>query len=302
MPDGGYVHVVINPVSGRSGGWEVICDLCRRMEAVGWTVAISRTGRIGDARAAATRACSDGARALVVAGGDGTVSEAASGMVGNGVPILVVPRGTENILAKYYGSALDADLLWQTLREGREIAMDIPVTNGRRFMLLAGIGFDAEVVQRLTRERKGHISYLTYFWPLWRTFWSHAYPHLSVEADGVKVFEGAGLAFVGNVPRYAIGLRILDRASPVDGLLDVCVLHCRRQDQLLQHAVNILRRRHVGGRDVIYTQARRVRVQAREQRVPLQLDGDFAGWLPEGAEFEITGVRARFLVRRDWRG
>lgn len=259
---------------------------------------IRRTERAGDARAAAAQACAENARALVVAGGDGTVSEAVDGMTGEGVPILVVPRGTENILAKYFKTITDPESLWRTLQEGHEIRMDIPAMNGRRFMMIGGIGFDADAVWRLSRERKGHISYLTYFWPLWRTFWSHRYPSFLVEADGAVVFEGQGLAFVGNVPRYAVGLRVLDRAAPDDGLLDVCVFRCRRPDQLLRHAVRVLWRRHIGCTDVTYTQARQVRVRVRGRSMPLQLDGDFAGWLTETADFEMTGAQARFLVRR----
>lgn len=293
----GEVHVVINPVSGRSGSRVVLWELCRRIQATGRTIVVCRTRKAGDAQLAARRACLAGASALLVAGGDGTISEAVGGMRDRGVPILIVPCGTENILAKYLGSALDVESLWRTFLDGREIVMDVPTMNGRCFMLLGGIGFDAEVVSRLSRERKGHISYLTYFWPIWRTFWGHPFSRLSVVADAKTVFDGPGLAFVGNVPRYAIGLRILERARPNDGLLDVCVMRCERPDQLLGHAVNVLARRHVGRDAVVYVQARRVRISAPEEPVPIQLDGDLHGWLP--AEFEMTSLQVRFRIRPD---
>ncbi len=223
------------------------------------------------------------------------MSEAVRGMEGDGVPILVVPQGTENILAKYLGIRAEADWLWRALVDGSESTLDVPVMNGRPFLLIGGIGFDAEVVRRVTLTRGGHITYLSYFWPLWRTFWGDSFPAISVEVDGQPVHEGPAMVFVGNVPRYAVGFRILEKAVPADGLLDVCVLPCRWQGGVLRHAANVLLRRHLGSRGVVYTQARRVRVWAR-QPVPVQLDGDVAGWLP--AEFEMPGKRVRFLVAR----
>jgi diacylglycerol kinase family enzyme len=211
--------------------------------------------------------------------------------------MLVVPLGTENILARYLGARLDAAWLWQVIYKGAQIALDVPSMNGRPFLLIAGMGFDAEVVRRLDEVRRGHISYWSYVRPIWRTFWGHPFSSVSVEADGSPLYEGPGMVFVGNVPRYAIGLRILDRAVPDDGLLDVCVMRCSWQGPLLWHTLNVLLRRHARSRAVVYRQARQVRVWS-EKPVPVQVDGDVGGWLP--AEFEMTGKQVRFLVAPGW--
>jgi diacylglycerol kinase family enzyme len=68
---------------------------------------------------------------------------------------------------------------------------------------------------------------------------------------------------------------------------------------LLRHALNTLLGRHVGTRGVIYEQARRVRVWS-EEPVPVEIDGDLAGELPQ--EYAVADYRARFLVGRDWQG
>jgi diacylglycerol kinase family enzyme len=230
---------------------------------------------------------------LVVVGGDGTVSEAAGGMDGAGVPMLVLPSGTENVLAKYLGSTLDAERAWRVLQAGREVAFDVPMMNGRRFLLMGGVGFDAECVRRVAAGRGGHIGYWDYFWPIWRTFWECRYTEISVVADGDLIFEGSGLAYVGNIPRYAVGLKILRDAVPDDGLLDVCILACRGRMGVLRHAWNVWRQRHVGREGVIYRRARNLRISAGEP-VPVQLDGDLAGGLP--AEFVMTSARVRFLI------
>jgi YegS/Rv2252/BmrU family lipid kinase len=301
------IQVVVNPVAGSAGSRRVLDELCRRIRDAGWSVRIQATQGPGDARKVAAGCRREEVRALVVAGGDGTVSQVAAGIADGGVPILVVPGGTENIVAKYLRTRLDAEWLWNILRQGREVAFDLPAMNGRRFLILAGIGFDAEVAHRLARDRVRHITHLSYFWPTWRTYWNHRFARLSVEADGAPLYEGPGLVFVGSLPRYAGGLRILHHARPDDALLDVCILQCRRRSTLWRHALNIFLRRHIGGGSVVYRQARHVRVRPAESAlndaaqttaVPVQLDGDPAGSLP--ADFEMTPHQARFLVAADW--
>lgn len=318
----GEIRFIVNPVSGRFGNRALVEAFRRRAEAAGRAVTVQRTAGTGDAEAMAREAFAAGVAALVVVGGDGTVREVVNGMTDGGPPILVVPSGTENILAKYLGIRRDAEWLWQVLCEGREIELDVGVhwggdsavekaardgcPTGRRFLLIAGAGFDAEVVRRLTLERKGHITYWSYFWPVWRSFWSYRQPQVFVEADDRVIFDGRGLVYVGSIPRYAVGMRLLARAVAADGLLDVCVFQCCKSNAvlggrvtLLRHALNTFLGRHVGTRGVIYAQARRVRVWSKE-RVPVEIDGDLAGELPQ--EYGVADFRARFLVGRDWQG
>lgn len=215
----------------------------------------------------------------------------------SGSPILVVPSGTENILAKYLDVRGNAERLRQILHDGKAVSLDLALRDRRPFLLVAGIGFDAEVVRRLAEDRDGHISYLSYSAPLWRTFWSYRHPQVSVEADGAVVFEGRGMVFIGNVPRYALGLQLLQKASPFDGLLDLCVFECTSQAGLLRHSLNVLLRRHVGTEGVVYRQARNIRVWSKEA-IDVELDGDFAGSLP--ATFEILPAAVQFQVAANW--
>jgi len=275
----------------------VLEALIQRLRDSGRQVRVETTTGPGHAGRVAERCCREDVGCLIVSGGDGTISEAVSGMCGEGVPVLVVPSGTENVLAKYMGLRLDPDWLYQVLDHGREIRFDVPVCNGRRFLLMAGVGFDAEAVRLVSQRRRGHLSYLSYLGPLWQAFWHYRHPHLTIEADGETIFEGPGLALVGSVPRYALGLRILRRAIPDDGLLDVCAMACDSRITLIRHALKALLGRHDGGDDVVYRQARRVRIVS-DERVPVQIDGDVAGWLP--ADLEIAPQAARFMVSEEW--
>jgi YegS/Rv2252/BmrU family lipid kinase len=261
-------------------------------------VDVYRTEGAGDARRFAG-ALDSGLSAVIVAGGDGTVSEVADGLLDHPVPIALLPTGTENLLARELGYRADVDSLWQLLQAKCVCKMDVGEVNGRRFLIVTGIGFDADVVNRLVRERQGHITHLSYFWPLWRTFWQYRFPPVRVTVDGSAVHDGPGLVFVGNVNRYALGLQILPRANWADGKLDVCVFPCTGQGELLWHSLLTAVQYHVSQAGVVYLQGRDILVESPE-RVQLEIDGDPAGVLP--ARYSVLPGGARFLLPPDGQG
>ncbi|QOJ03808.1 MAG: diacylglycerol kinase family lipid kinase [Planctomycetia bacterium] len=321
------VIVIINPVSGRTRGDHALMHLFRRLRTVGADLDVFRTTAPGDARRWGRQAAASRADLVIVAGGDGTVSEvvcglreadgpAQDGQASALPPLLIAPRGTENVLAKYLGLRLDGNLLAEAALNGRAQEIDLGLCNGRPFMLVAGVGFDAEVVRRVHAVRRRHLDYGAYFWPLWRTFWSYRHPVICVDVDGRRVFAGPGLAIAGNIPRYAMGLRILRDARPDDGLMDVCIFAVRSRRGLIHHAVRAALARHVGRPDVVYRQGRVVRIDAanephgaamdsahRSQHASpapcVEMDGDPCGELP--IELEVIPRGARFIVPQGWR-
>ena len=286
------IQFIVNPVSGSRRNTTEVLALARRLRADGDYVDIHSTRCAGDARRFAETVPAD-VDVVVTVGGDGTISEVVHGLIEHPIPVVVMPTGTENLLAREFGLRADAHLLYETIQANCRQWIDVGVVNGRHFMIIAGVGFDAEVVHRLVRQRKGHITYMSYFWPLWRTFWGYRYPVIRVTADGQTVFEGRGLAFVGNIGRYAIGLRILLNAVCDDGRLDLCVFPCRWQGTLAFHALWVVRKKHVGWDGVVYRSCREILVETRE-KLALQVDRDPAGFLP--ARFSVMPRRGIFLV------
>ncbi len=245
--------------------------------------------------AARLAAQSDDADVIVVAGGDGTINDVVNGLKGRGTPLVVVPLGTENILAKEFGFPATADAVVRRALEGRPLTIDAGSVNARRFLIVVGVGFDAEVVHRLADVRKGHISHATYLGPLLSAFARHEFPRLIVEVDGLRVFESRGLALIGNLSRYSMGLRILNRASPDDGLLDVCALPCGSRGRLLMHAFDLARGRHTErtGEGVVYARGARIRIDSPDA-APVEVDGEPAGALP--VECRVHPGDVRLLV------
>ncbi|HNQ25076.1 MAG TPA: diacylglycerol kinase family lipid kinase [Phycisphaerae bacterium] len=272
------VVAIVNPVSGRGNAGPLLRAVEQDLRRAGASLAVEVTREAGHG-AELARQVAPHVDALLIAGGDGTVSEVVNGLAGHRVPLLILGSGTENLLAKQFGMPTDPARVAAALLYGTPTLTDVGSVNERRFLAVVGVGFDAEVVQRLARVRRGHIDYFEYFWPIWRTFWAHRFPWLRVEMEGACVFEGRGLAIVGIIPRYSLGLRILQHARHDDGLLDVCVFPCASRGQLCIHALNVALRRHTKHAGVVYRQCRSVSITSPD-RVPVEVDGDAAGYLP----------------------
>ncbi len=287
------LHVIVNPVSGRRRHRRIVRTFLERVVETARSFRYTITRGPGDAARAAEAACRASADTLIVAGGDGTIREAASGMIGDGVPMLIVPTGTENVVAKHLGLRLDEDHLEDALLHGGVTPFDIGRCRGHGFLMGVGVGFDAEVVRRLALARKGHISYWSYVKPILGALLSFRPPRLHVETDGELLFEGRGQLHVGNISRYACGQSILRGASPEDGLLDACVLAYESRARLLWHAGTVLSGGHIGLPGVHYRQFRRL-VVTSDEPAPVQIDGDAFGMTP--VEIDLNARRVSLIV------
>ena len=300
------VHVIINPHSGYCGHELLLADLRAAMREANMEPVEYTTRGPADAIQYA-RQIADVAEIAVVWGGDGTVNEVTTGLAGSNVPILACPVGTENLLAKQLKIPSNPRDIVEVIQTGQIVDCDVGIINDRNFLLIIGVGFDGEVVRRLSAERAGHISHLSYFWPIWRTFWEHNFPRMRIIADGEEIFDDFAMVFVGNISRYAVGLRICRDARIDDGLLDLVIFTCRQQTGLLLHAAWTLLRLHPLKGNVIYRQVKNMRIET-DSPVPSQMDGDVGPSTP--LDISIAPERVKLLIPRrragwdlwPWRG
>jgi YegS/Rv2252/BmrU family lipid kinase len=291
-PSDGYIMYIVNPKSGASSGKFVCRRFHRYLTDQGYEVRLHLTTSLAHAGELASKAASDPHCALVVgAGGDGTIREVAHGLEGADTPLLIVPCGTENLLANELGFDWRLETLIKAFEGGVIKPLDLGTANGKCFASIAGFGFDAAVVDRVTRQRTGHINHFDYVQPLWRTFWSHAFDPMKVVVDDEEIFDGRGLVFVGNISRYAIGLQLLPYADFGDGLLDVCIYRCAGRVHLVKHAILTVLKLHASCRDVIYRQGRCITVSSASENVKAEVDGDPGPSLPVNIEVVPGAVR-----------
>lgn len=229
---------ICNPISGRCSSLPRVLRLRQALRAAGADLQIHSTTHAGHATTLASETATD-TRAIIVVGGDGTLCEVANGLRGRETPVALLPAGTENLLARSLGLPADVHEATAALMSLCVRQRDAAEVNGRIFLAVAGVGFDAECVERLCRKRSGHIVHTSYFVPIWRTFFEHRFPRLRIVADGALAFEGPGLIVFGLVNRYAVGLPVLPGADPTDGLLDIAIFPCRSRRQLLRCAVSV---------------------------------------------------------------
>ncbi|MBE0536173.1 MAG: diacylglycerol kinase family lipid kinase [Phycisphaerae bacterium] len=291
-PNDGYIAYIVNPKAGASSGKDMVREFKDYLSGQKYDVRTSITKSLSHAGQLAHTAVNDSGCAMVVAsGGDGTIREVVHGMQGAEIPVLIIPCGTENLLANELGFDERTSTLIKAFEGGCVRPLDLGNAEGRCFTSIAGFGFDADVVKRVMDSRQGHINHMDYFWPIWRTFWGHHFPVFNVTIDDEELFEGRGLVFVGNISRYAVGLQILHRADYGDGLLDLCVFKCTSRPRLAKHSALTLLKVHAGRRDVLYRQGRTIHVSTPEAGVYSQFDGDPGPPLPVTIELIPHAVR-----------
>jgi diacylglycerol kinase (ATP) len=295
-PDDGYIAYIVNPKSGASSGEKLPgWRFEEYLDGKGYDVRVSITRSLDHACELATNAANDTDCSMaVVVGGDGTVREVAHGLESSNKPLLIVPGGTENLLANELGLDKSLKTLMQTFEAGFTRELDLGNANGRCFTSIAGFGFDGEVVAGVSRKRTGHITYFDYFWPLWRTFWRYRFDSMTVEVDGEQIFAGRGLVFVGNISRYALGLNILENADYSDGLLDICIYKCASRTHLVKHSIVTVFKHHARCRDVIYKQGKSVVVRCDNPDLAVEVDGDPGPAVP--VEINVIPKAVRVIV------
>jgi diacylglycerol kinase family enzyme len=216
----------------------------------------------------------EAARALVVVGGDGAVRGAAGAAIDSGTPLYHVPCGTANLFAGEFAMTGRPDQLLRALENRRVRWVDAALANGRRFLLMASVGFDAQVVHDLSQHRGASISHFSYIRPLLRQLRRWRPPELAVTVDGRPLdVEGTGTVVVANCRRYMWGLNPAPGAVMTDGKLDVVFLPMRGRADLVGWMGRCALGRHSKHRRFVSRLGSTVRIDCDEPR-RVQLDGD----------------------------
>lgn len=254
-----------------------------------------------------------GLRAVVSVGGDGTASLVRS-HVPLAAPLLPLPLGTENLLARYVGQSSNPADVRRTLDGGVTVALDLGRAGERYFLLMISAGFDAEVIRSLHKDRRGNITRLSYYLPTLRTIRRYGYPEMQLycrdavandvinSVGGPKRHDGEPLQcrwlFGFNLPLYALGIPVAADAVGIDGLLDVVAFQRGGLTNVARYAWHVVRKSHGQLTDATTLRSRRFRLEAcGVPDVAYQLDGDFAGTLP--VDVELLPEQLRLFVSRE---
>ncbi len=223
-------------------------------------------------RGQAKQAVADGAELVFACGGDGTVTAVVTALAGSDVALAVLPAGTGNLLAANLGLGTDPATGLEVALEGGRRRIDVGVIDDRCFVVMAGMGFDAQMLEGTSETAKKRIGWLAYV--------GGAAKHLLDRPMRIRIRLDGGppmprrprAVIVGNVGRLQGGVRLLSKAEPDDGKLNVAVLTPANLAHWAALALAVLRRQERVPLMETYT-ASRVEIYSNRAQAR-QLDGD----------------------------
>lgn len=296
---------VVNPVSGSGKTGRLWPELAERAAARGLRGETLLTERPGHASSLAEEAAANGARVVVVVGGDGTVNEVVNGLRragSDGVELAVFPRGTGDDFARTFGIPGDFDRALEIAAKGHPRTIDIGraryVSPGgseeeRYFVNFAGAGISGAIAKRgaATSRRLG--ARLAYFWATVAVFARWKSSEMSLEIDGKRRVDQLYEVIVANGAYVAGGMWMAPEASPDDGLFETVLIGDFTKAEFVATFPKIYRGKHVGHAKIEILRARTVSVDAKAP-LPVVLDGEQPGMTP--ARFEIVPGALRVRV------
>jgi diacylglycerol kinase (ATP) len=283
-----WAVVVANPTKFADMDGEIEW-LEERSVELGWARPVWLETTVDDPGAGQARvALRAGAHAVLAYGGDGTVRAVASALTGTGVPLGLLPAGTGNLLARNLAVPFtDLDAALSVALGGVERKIDVgraqvdvsgedQPPREETFLVMAGLGFDAEVMATVGHRLKQRVGWWAYVVAGARRLRGRQTKVLLRLDDGEVLRRRLRSVIVGNCGELTGGVRLMPEARFDDGRLDVVVVAPRGVVGWMGVTAAVLTRRHWGHPVVEHFTCRRVEVTA-EKPLHVQLDGDPAG-------------------------
>lgn len=269
------IHIIINPASGREDSILPIINASMKEAGITWGASI--THKAGDAITYAKDAVKDGIDALAVYGGDGTLTEAITGLIGSEVPLVILPGGSANVLAKELGIPTDLKkACWLLSQYPLKLkTIDVGTFDKRYFVVGISFGFGADLVKGADRATKNMIGIFSYFLSaaaaLNKT--KKAVYDLTIDGQDHKI---QGLTcFVANTGNLGFSQISLDRHIDMsDGFLDVVVLKKVNLSLIKLVTVSLLKRERPHNLELVkHWQGKNISISSRPKQT-VQCDGE----------------------------
>jgi diacylglycerol kinase (ATP) len=214
---------ILNPISGAKNRIHNIIEIIdSEMAASGYDYEFACTTRAGEARTISSAGVGEGYDIIVAAGGDGTINEVASGLVGSDSCLGIIPLGSGNGIARSLCIPLNLRRSIRHLLRSGDVLIDIGKINERFFVGICGIGFDANIGKKF--QDFGIRGPLPYFLIGFREFLLYRARDYVLYLDDQRLAIKPLLVAIANTPQYGNRAIIAPQADPGDGILDICIL------------------------------------------------------------------------------
>ncbi|WP_143158538.1 diacylglycerol/lipid kinase family protein [Rubritalea squalenifaciens] len=238
------------------------------------------TRDIDDARNLASKFADKGEPVVLAAGGDGTLNAVVQGLAGSDTALGVLPAGTMNVFAREIGipvpnlQSSNLNKAMEVIRAGNMREVDLFESNGKPFVQMAGVGFDAQVIEETTNESKKVFGPLAYLMSAVKLL-GDTPPKMRVifkdgrEIDGVAVLVGNGSLYGGQV-------KLFPKADNCDDMLDLIVFKESGYKFVLDSLKGLAGVLDLVGSSVEYLHADDFKVVS-DREVPVEVDGEYVG-------------------------
>jgi YegS/Rv2252/BmrU family lipid kinase len=266
------VSFIANPTAGRGRTRALVENYARAVSGEAELLWTQGPGHACDlARDAAARN-----RVVCAMGGDGTVSEVVNGLMPRPVPLVVIPTGSGNDFASLVECPRSPAELERVLGAGTGLRLDVIDCGDRYCVNSIGIGFEAMVTHHSLsiHHMRGLPLYLAAVFKALRSLDRIRY---RIEVDGREAALGEYLLVsVGNGPRAGGGFYINPRATPMDGLIDVCAARRMSRARLLSILPRAIQGGHVSKRGIELYRGESITISA-DSPFPIHIDGEYLG-------------------------
>ena len=292
------VSLIYNPTAGslrRNPGQ--IDRLMKELQGQGIEVTPRSTARAGHAMELAGQSVSDGAEVVVICGGDGTINECAQSLVGTETAMAIWPCGTANVLADELKMPRNPKALAELIINGNIRTISVgramkPEADWQRyFLLMAGIGLDASIVQGVDLDLKRLTGKIAYFASGLEYLKRLPLTPFSIDFDGARY--DSTFAVIANAAGYAGIFTLAPNARMDDDKLNICIFNSRSRLAYLGYALLSMSGQHTRSSGVVYQEARKIKANSNDAAL-VQLDGDVVGNLP--MQFEIVPRALRVIA------
>ena len=226
MKDSGKnkVFIIINPISGlkKKGLDKFKVLLNSDLDLNRYEPEIFVTKYAGHAGEITTQGLESGVRYFLVAGGDGTVNEVASIIVGTDAILGILPSGSGNGLAHHLKIPVNIPKAISVFNGGEVLRIDTCTVNDIFFASIAGIGFDAKVARQFAKSRRR--GFFTYARIVFKEYFLYKSRDYVLKYDGKEIYTSAFFISFANSSQFGYNTRIAPNASITDGLIDICVV------------------------------------------------------------------------------
>lgn len=286
------ITLIYNPTAGSlRRDPSIIHRLVAALEAQHLTVTLAPTKRAQHATELAFEAVRNHADCVLVCGGDGTINEAAQALVGTETALAIWPGGTANVFAKELGMPRDPAALAALIAQQqiRAISVGKAVKNGgnptgdwhRYFLVMAGIGLDATIVQSVDLNLKKRLGTGAYLAAGLEFLARLPLTPFSITFNGQR--HASTFAVISNAANYAAMFSLTPDARLTDDRFKVCLFNSQSRLAYLGYALLSTAGRHIHTSGVTYEAAQTISANSNDAAL-VQLDGEVVGHLPMGFE------------------